>query len=557
MKIPMKIQIYLFFLCLSCAGHCSNVPPTVERKANGHPRFILCNDGGTLGAPDMEAPIGIDGLVRETIDPLRDTMINTLYWQLGTDPYFGTATARLSDWYSHNTKVGPVWGRGREQFKTAGEWRIFKNAEALMERGTDPPTEIIKAGHQAGLDVFLSLRINDGHDSTGLDRPNGLPDGINDVNMSPQRHAHPEWLLGNEPEFQERANEGSRRQTRFAYNFAIPEVRQYVLALVTEAIRNYDLDGFDLDFCRQPSLFKKGEAANGGPLITQLLREIRAELDAKGKTAGRKLSLSVRVPPDIEANRKVGIDVRDWIKEGLVQIVVVGDPAGWNYRLPIESYLELTKGTDCKIIAQNLCAFREARGRSATVLFGEGSYYTTEQFRAVAAKHWQAGADGQYIWNQHFLKFSADDKFDRQHWKEIGDPATLEYKNKHYIVGPTGRGGTLPNILEGPGAKSETNVEIADKLEASIEKGIAVHAVLRLKVEQLTIADQITIKLNGVVLNRNSATVRLNYNDCWLDFEATRLLKNGSNILSIEVKERNPHVQAPLVLRSVEALVSY
>jgi len=54
----------------------------------------------------MEAPIGIVGLVKETIDPLRDTMIDTLYWQLGTDPYFGTPTNRLCDWFSHNTKVG-------------------------------------------------------------------------------------------------------------------------------------------------------------------------------------------------------------------------------------------------------------------------------------------------------------------------------------------------------------------------------------------------------------------------------------------------------------------
>ena len=44
-------------------------------------RLVLCNDGGTLGAPDMEAPIGIEGLIRETIDPLRDTMVDTLYWQ--------------------------------------------------------------------------------------------------------------------------------------------------------------------------------------------------------------------------------------------------------------------------------------------------------------------------------------------------------------------------------------------------------------------------------------------------------------------------------------------
>ena len=81
----------------------STVAPKQRPAAH---RVILCNDGGTLGAPDREAPIGVEGLVQETFDPLLDTMIDTLYWQLGTDPYFGTPTNRLSDWYSHRTKVG-------------------------------------------------------------------------------------------------------------------------------------------------------------------------------------------------------------------------------------------------------------------------------------------------------------------------------------------------------------------------------------------------------------------------------------------------------------------
>ena len=49
-------------------------------------RLILCNDGGTLVGPTAEAPIGAEGLARLAIDPLRDTQVDTLYWQLGTDP---------------------------------------------------------------------------------------------------------------------------------------------------------------------------------------------------------------------------------------------------------------------------------------------------------------------------------------------------------------------------------------------------------------------------------------------------------------------------------------
>ena len=67
--------------------------------------------GTSLQAADMEAPIGVEGLVKTAIDPLGGTMVDTLIWQMNTDPYFGSSTNHLTDWYSHPTQVGSVWGR--------------------------------------------------------------------------------------------------------------------------------------------------------------------------------------------------------------------------------------------------------------------------------------------------------------------------------------------------------------------------------------------------------------------------------------------------------------
>jgi len=408
----------------------------------------------------------------------------------------------------------------------------------LIDEGTDSAAVVIEHGHRAGLEVFLSLRFNDGHDSR-------LAGGPDDPDLAPFKRRHPEWLLG-EPGF-----------GRFAYNFALPEVRQYRTALIREAIANYDLDGLDLDFCRQPTVFKTGEAVKGTPLITAILRQTRAALDAKRGTSGRKLLLSVRVPPSLDDNRKHGLDVPAWIADRLVDIVVVGDPGGWNYRLPVEDYRKLAQGTDCKIIAQNLCAYKEDRGRSAAVLFGERNYYSTEQFRAVAARHWQAGADGIFLWNQHFLKFDRDDRFDRQSWKEVGDPQVLAHKDKHYLVGPAGRGGSLPIVLAPAGATAEVNVEIADDLAAARREGVLREATLRLLIEQLTALDRLELRLNGIALDPTAARQRLNYNDCWLDFDVSRSMRKGNNELSLRVVARNAHIEAPLVLRSVEALIRY
>jgi hypothetical protein len=501
-------------------------------------RLIMGYCGTSLQAPDMEAPIGIEGLVRKAIDPLRGTMVDTLYWQMNTDPYLGSSTHHLTDWHSHRTQVGPVWGQGRKSFKSAGEWRICENVRDLIENGTDPPGVIIEHGHKAGLDVFLGFRFNDGHD-------HGLPGGLDDPNMSPMKKAHLDWLLG--PSVGE--------YSQFAYNFAIPEVRQYRMNMVAETIANYDLDGLDFDFCRWPILFRPGDGVACADHLTEMLRETRALLQKKIDEAGRRLFLSVRVPYDLQFTHREGMDVRTWIKERIVDIVVVaGTGGGWNYRLPIEEYKTLAAGTDCKILGQNLDGFKGARPRSAKVLFAEGDGYSTEMHRAVAARHWQAGADGIYIWNQDWVKFARDDRFDPQSWKEIGNADTLAKLDKHYLVGPLGKGGSLPQEIAGVGDAARIRLDIADNLQDSRARP---DAILRVMVEQLTSLDRVRFELNDTRLDPASATTRYNYNDCWLDFAIADILKTGWNDLCFTVESRNPHVEAPLVVRSVEALIRY
>ena len=446
-------------------------------KQRAH-RLILCNDGGTLVGATREAPIHAEGLAQLAIDPLKDTQIDTLYWQLGTDPFLGTPSHRLSDQYCHDTKVGPRWGGDGGTFSTASNWRIYENTRQMVEGGADPPAVIVDYGHRAGLEVFLSMRVNDVHDYR-------LEGGPNDPLMSPMKRAHPDWLLG-----------GAGR-ARTAYNFARPEVRDYKLGLASEAIDNYDLDGLDWDFCRNPILFPEGQERDGSLLLTDLMKRIRTALDGKSGKVGRQLLLSVRVPGSLAEALAAGIDVRAWLREGLIEIVIVGQVMGNKHRLPVEEYVEAARGTGVQVIAQNLGLFMQPRPPSARLLWKERDYYSTEMCRATAAAHWRAGADGIYLFNNHLISVARNLDYDRQPWKEIADPGLIARKNKHYLVDQREWGmGPLPVTLERPGDETEILVDIADDLAASAIDGTLKRATLRLLIEQLTDLDDLQFDLN-------------------------------------------------------------
>ena len=524
-------------------------------------RLILCNDGGTLVGPTLEAPIGAEGLTALTIDPLRGTGVDTLFWQLGTDPFRGYYNSRLSDTYSHRTEVGYRWGDERSRFPSAGTWRIYENTRSLLEEGTDPPEIIIDSGHRAGLSVFLSMRVNDMHDGRLGDPDHPL--------LSPMKQKHKDWLLG----LSQTPWEGSRNYgfSRFAYNFAIPEVREYKLALAEEAIHNYDLDGLDWDFVRFPRLFSHGRGPGNAHLITEMLRALRGCLDEKSERVGRPLELSVRVPPTFEHALAFGLDVNAWVEERLIDVLIAGVVQGDMRRLPVEGFVEAAAGSEIQVIAQNPGFYNGGRPESARVIWGGSAYCTPEMCRASALAHWRAGVDGLYLWNDHLVPFSHDLGYDRTSWHEIADPGALKWKDKHYLLddrrvkagmdgeleNSTAPDGPIPAELRGAGDVAELDLDVADDLEAARSEGALLSASLRVMILHLTAIDELTYRLNGHALERESVSCRLLYNDCWLEWEVGSLLRQGWNELQVEVRKRNPAVEAALSVESVEVLLHY
>ena len=529
-------------------------------KGDGY-KLILCDDGGSLLGQAVEAPIGAEGLARLAIGPLKGTMVDTFYWQLGTDLGMSTPTNRYSDVYSHRTDVAPRWGTDRETFDSSGDWRIYENTRQLIEEGTDPPAVVIDHGHRAGLKVFLSMRVNDIHDGQLKEDAPAL--------LSPMKKEHNEWLLG----AVEDATTPHRYRglSRFAYNFALPEVRDYKLAMVNETIANYDLDGLDWDFCRFPRFFPAGQAEQSADLMTDLMRKIRASLDEKSRTVGRRLLMSVRVPPTFGLARAFGMDVKTWMDEGLIDILIAGVVHRNMHRVPVEEFVAAARDTNVRVIVQNLGVLWEGRPPSARVIYHEPDYFSTEMCRASAATYWQADVDGLYLWNNHVIEFFRDSDYDRQPWKEIGDPASIASLNKHYLVdnpfdwdvmteelgAPSVPPGPLPIALAKSGDSTDVPIDIADDTQAAIADGTLAEATLRVMIVNLTSLDEVDFALNDNPLDDALVRRRLLYNDCWLEFDVSELLQQGWNRVQVTVNARNQHIGAPLSIESVEAVVRY
>ena len=98
------------------------------------------------------------------------------------------------------------------------------------------------------MEVFWSLRMNDGHDS--------YPMGYrhqHDHDLALFKREHPEYLMG-EPEDWEKYSDGLRRSWSHL-DFKYPEVREHIFALIQEVSQNYDVDGIEMDFFRTPLYF--------------------------------------------------------------------------------------------------------------------------------------------------------------------------------------------------------------------------------------------------------------------------------------------------------------
>ena len=204
----------------------------------------------------------------------------------------------LPDPVIYRSKVATTW---EKYTPLAGHVATAWTMQSLLEAGTDPLTVTIEACRERGIPIVGSYRMNaEDFGGTQLDT----------FEFGRQ---HKEWRIAG-------AN---------CLDPARPEVFAHRMAIFTELANEYDIDGIEFNFRRWHRMVS--DPQQNHTVLTRMVRQTREMLDDVARKKGRKkMLLGVRVAPTLSGPslggmdmscQDLGLDVRTWIKEELVDYV--------------------------------------------------------------------------------------------------------------------------------------------------------------------------------------------------------------------------------------------
>ncbi|MFN0051792.1 MAG: family 10 glycosylhydrolase [Planctomycetales bacterium] len=421
------------------------------------------------------------------------------------------------------------------QYPTLLRWR---------SQGVDIAQRIVDESHRRNLEVFWEHRLN------GADREADV--------TTPARHPlkdqHPEWLI-----------EGGWWKPGL-WNFAIPEVREYKLAVLREVAARYDLDGLNLDFGRHPPFLPTGRQWEQREALTDFVRQVRLMLLEVAERRGRPFLLSVRVADTVPGCHFDGLDVETWVRQRLVDMIIIGTRS---IQVDLSGFKRITEGSHVKLYP---CIDQHHSPD------GYHAVASPEFLRGVAANWWQQGADGIATFNFWNELPSAGKMIgttgplrDGQSvhalaYKEIGDPKQLAAFDKWFVVSRRYGGGfydrqgnrwddytnlnhQAPLPLTLGADPTWVEVSVADKLAAQTNQVERIE--LRLQLSAATEPDKVAVKFNGIKLQDPAIQ------DVWWTYSLTpRQTAQGRNLLTLDASKSGGG-EKPIALEKVEVHVKY
>lgn len=295
--------------------------------------------------------------------------------------------------------------------------------------GIDHNAILIEGFRKVGINPWISFRMNDIH---GLNNET-------DMSKSDFYHAHPETRrVKFHPEY-------IFTNADLAYDYTYDCVREHYLAYIEEALDRYDAYGIELDYQRECQLFGEGYYYDGREIMNDFMRKVKALTEKYAKKYGHEIKIAARVLPDIQTNMDFGMNVMQWVKEGLVDMLIpTGRFESNDMDMPIDLWKTLLDGYNVELIAGIDMYMRPDPSYKPI-------HPSINTFAACAASAYSQGADGIYFFN--FFHVNIHDPLDHSmelcfdpnlsvaanpiYWTVINtlaDPEWVAKMNRHHIV---------------------------------------------------------------------------------------------------------------------------
>jgi hypothetical protein len=332
-------------------------------------------------------------------------------------------------------------------------------------------------------------------------------------------------------------------------DFEKPEVLDYLYRITEEVCQRYDVDGIEIDYFRHPLFFRPNleyKPATRGQveIMTGFQRRIREMAYREGTRRGRPILVSTHVPMSRETCLHVGIDLENWLRDDLLDILVIG--SGYQpLSMPSGDLAKLGHAHGVPVYPNiSNSGMEQWRGR-------------IEAWRGAASNVWQAGADGIHLFNW-FPEALNDSLF-----TTLGHPQTLAGLDKVFgidnvkeVYGCLEQGCVqsqiLPVELDRSGKLREVNLPIGDDLAAAA--GDLNSATLRVQFVSRGDDDKVSLVLNGELVEPQSEISA----DGWVTYQPDLgLYRTGNNALSFRVTSSEPPQRETISVRSVELVVDY
>jgi hypothetical protein len=321
----------------------------------------------------------------------------------GYDPD-GPDDQELLRWLPEQQRRLEVVSEGRRQ---------VHNIWLMAQQGLDHFSLWLERCRQRGVEGWLTVRMNDCH---WVDRP--------------EAHWHSTFWKQH-PEYRIVTYRDPLGWHEYSLDFTHPEVREHYLRFFRELFERFDMDGIELDWMRFGHCLPYGWGRRSGGVITDFVRQVRELSKICTSRTGRPMRLGVRVPPEIESCLSLGYDVLEWMDQGLVEQITIGNFLSDHWLdFPIQTW---KAAIGDRPVTLGVCLYLGITDPNT----GDWMLDTPDVYRGSAGAALVKGADRIYLFNTCYYEHdegSPQDEKLREILTTCGSLDTIAGRGRRHIL---------------------------------------------------------------------------------------------------------------------------